>query len=276
MVNNYIFNTININQYDIIYDVWYRKKHTISLDSNGGSSTPNIEIKNGAVIKLPDNPIKEGFIFGGWSNEKGNIVIEGTKITEDITLKALWISNDIETITTTFNTGNEIENIIIEKGKAILPINPTKTGFVFIGWVDGNGNSVTKDTVINDDIAIKAVWKEAYTCPSDCVINEDGKTCTKTLTKKVSTIGTCPAGYTLKENQCLDLSKKYYANSLGEVPWWGCNDSNHGQYDDCYGGGCDKYCAPKTSKVTTTGCSSGYTKDGDICKKTQVVKCTAN
>lgn len=65
-----------------------------------------------------------------------------------------------KTNTIKFNTdgGNKIGNIIVENGKVIsLPINPTKTGYAFAGWVDENGNSVTKDTIINKNMTIKAL-----------------------------------------------------------------------------------------------------------------------
>ena len=96
-------------------------------------------------------PSKEGYKFVAWINEDGKVITEWTKITKDITLKAEWVSNDAKVVTTTFDTdgGNNIGNIIIENGKVILlPINPTKEGYTFAGWVDENGNICTKTEAI--------------------------------------------------------------------------------------------------------------------------------
>lgn len=47
---------------------------------------------------------------------------------------------------------------INEDGKVILlPINPTKEGYTFAGCVDENGNEITKDTIVNKNITIKAL-----------------------------------------------------------------------------------------------------------------------
>ena len=51
------------------------------------------------MVKLfPEAPTKEGYKFVGWTNKDGNVITKGTKVTEDITLKANWVSNDVETV----------------------------------------------------------------------------------------------------------------------------------------------------------------------------------
>ena len=85
---------------------------------------------------MPNSPTKEGYKFVGWTNDEGNIIIKGTKVTKDLVLKANWIKNDVETVIATFNTdnGNEMDSIIIEKGKIILlPVVPIKDGYIFVG-----------------------------------------------------------------------------------------------------------------------------------------------
>ena len=121
-------------------------------------------------------------------------------VTNNITLKAMWVKKDAKTSTIKFNTdgGSKVGNIIVEKGKVvILPVAPTKTGYVFAGWVDENGNTVTKDTIVNENMTIKATWKEPYACPLDCRPIGDGSKCTKEVTKEISNISSYPKGYTL-------------------------------------------------------------------------------
>ena len=324
--------------------------YTITFDTNGGTEITAIEVKNNEIVKLPEAPKKDGHKFVGWTNEEGKVITKGTKVTEDITLKAEWVSNDAETITAEFNTdgGNEIDNIIIEKGHIILlpieptrdgyifagwldgngnfitkdtimtnnitlkamwikkdantstikfntdggskvgnivvengkiivlPEAPTKTGYVFAGWVDENGNAITKDTIVNENMTIKATWKAPYTCPSDCTPIGDGSKCTKEVTKEMSTTSSCPNGYTLKNGHCIDKSTQYHAENTDSG--WKCNSSSEYMYSeiDKSGMGAFMWCVKTTNKVTTKGCPSGYTQSGNICKKTETISCKAN
>jgi len=337
----------------IIFLIFGRKgSYTITFDTNGGTEITSVEVKNNEIVKLPEAPKKDGHKFVGWINKDGKVITKGTKVTEDITLKAEWISNDAQTITAKFNTdgGNEIDNIIIEKGHIILlpiepikngyifvgwldgngnfitedtvmtnnitlkamwvkndvktstvkfdtdggsdigsifvetgkvillPVSPTKTGYIFAGWVDENENAITKNSIVDKNITIKATWKEPYTCPSDCTPIEDGSKCTKEVSKEMSTTSSCPSGYTLKNGMCLDLNSQYHANSIDISPWWACNSSSEYMYSeiDESGMGAMMWCVKKTNKVTTKGCPSGYTQNGNVCKKTETISCKAN
>ena len=163
-------------------------KYTITFDTNGGTPITAIEVKNNKIVKLPEAPKKEGYKFVGWTNEEGKVITKGTKVNNDIILKAMWIKKDVKTLTINFDTdgGSKVGSIVIENGTIIvLPINPTKDGYVFAGWVVQDGNTITKDTIVNDNMTIKAIWKEPYTCPVDCKPIGDGSKCTKTTTKDV-------------------------------------------------------------------------------------------
>ena len=35
--------------------------------------------------------------------------------------------------------------------------NPTKVGYVFEGWVDEDGNTITTDTIVNENMTIPSV-----------------------------------------------------------------------------------------------------------------------
>ena len=348
--------------------------YTITFDTNGGTEITAIEVKNNEIVKLPEAPKKDGHKFVGWTNEDGKVITKGTKVTEDITLKAEWVSNDAETITAEFNTngGNEIDNIIIEKGHIILlpieptrdgyifagwldgngnfitedtimtnnitlkamwikkdaktstikfntdggsrvgnivvengkiivlPEAPTKTGYVFAGWVDENGNKVTKDTIVNENMTITATWKEPYTCPSDCTPIEDGSKCTRTTTKDVVTYTGCPSGTETIEKFCSAHQRQvaigFDEDLTYETAGIICNDNPKGfcvsynsrytvagescpagyyKYIDSDGLGALYGCAKKYDKGGSS-CPSGYTQSGNICKKTETISCKTN
>lgn len=331
----------------IFYLLFGRKKSfTVTFDTVGGTPISNIIVKNNEVIKLPDEPVKEGFKFIGWTDNNGNMITNGTKLTEDITLRALWIDNNAETIVITFDTdggneigsiamakdgsiilpvdpikegyifggwidengniissnmitinsttlktywikknaktstitfdtdgGNNIDNILIENDKIIvLPVNPTKDGYVFDGWVDTDGNTITKDTIINKDMTIKAIWKEPYTCPNDCDPIENGSKCVKETTTDMIIVSGCPSGYRMSNGKC--TGTRYAANNGSNG--WECNNSGDYMYTEEDGFGAMMWCVPTTSVKTGKECPDGYTQDGSICKKIETIDCVAN
>ena len=153
------------------------KSFTITFDTNGGTEISEVEVKNNEIVKLPNEPVKEGYKFVGWTNEEGKVITKGTKVTKDITLKANWISKDAKIVTAKFNTdgGNEIDDISLEKNKTILlPINPTKEGYVFVGWKDKDGKIISENMIVTKAITLTAVWVEKGVNVKTITFNTDG------------------------------------------------------------------------------------------------------
>jgi len=277
---------------------------TAEFDSNGGNEIDNIKIEKGQIILLPIEPVKDGYIFVGWLDENGNFITEETIITNNIVLKAMWIKKDAKISTIKFNTdgGSNVGNIIVEKGKTILlPVNPTKTGYVFISWVDENGKEITKDTIVKENMTIKATWKEPYTCPKGCTPIDDGSKCTKTSTTDIVTYTGCPNGTESVETFCSAHQRQVTVGFDEDMTYVTagivCNDNPKGFCVDYSGryttiefscpsgyyqyiqsdSGLDAVngCAKKYDKGGS-GCPSGYTKYGNKCTKTETLKCKAN
>ena len=187
----------------------------------------------------------------------------------------LFIKEKSFTITFDTDGGTSIENIIIEEGKTIiLPVDPTKDGYVFKGWTDEENKTITKDTVVSKDMTLKAVFVKPYTCPKDCTPTKDGSKCNKVVTTNMTSKSTCPSGYTLKNGKCLSSSKYHATNSNGT---WKCNSSSDYMYSEEDGvGGAFMWCVKTTSATSSKVCPSGYTKDSNTCKKTQTINCTKN
>lgn len=234
-------------------------------------------IEEGKNIILPNIPEKEGYIFGGFLDENNNFISNDTAIDKDITLKVYWIKKDAKAFTIKFNTdnGSTLKDIIIEENKTIiLPISPKKEGYVFKGWTDENGNTITKDTIVTKNMVLKAVFVKPYTCPSGCTPTNDGSKCTKTITTNMINKTTCPSGYSLKNGKCLSSSKYHATNSNGT---WKCNSNSDYMYSEEDGvGGAFMWCVKTTNVVSSKTCPSSYTKDNNTCKKTQTINCTKN
>ena len=105
-------------------------KYTITFDTDGGSSIKEQIVKANGVVKKPTNPTKAGYAFKEWQLN-GETYNFKTKVTGDITLKAIWVDG----VEVTFDTdgGSKIAKQIIEKGTPVKkPTDPTKNDNVFV------------------------------------------------------------------------------------------------------------------------------------------------
>lgn len=139
------------------------KKYTITFDSDGGTKLNNIIAKENEKITLPTNVKKEGYIFNGWLDKDGKPVNDVMEVISDVTFVASWISADAKTITITFDSdgGTKIDSLTVVKGEELkLPTNPKKSGYTFISWVDKNDIPILDGALLDEDIALKALWEK--------------------------------------------------------------------------------------------------------------------
>ncbi len=133
---------------------------TITLDANGGkfdNGDPTYTI-NGAVdsaVTAPANPTREGYVFDGWVDAKGNETTVPSKIpAEDVTITAKWA--ELYDVTYYEEDGTTVIKTFVDAGKegAALPAidDPVKDGWHFTGWVDKDGNKVTAIPAGNLDL----------------------------------------------------------------------------------------------------------------------------
>ena len=66
---------------------------TVTFDSQGGTEIPSQQIEKGKKAVEPPTPVREGYIFHCWKNEKTNSLwsFTGTLVEADVTLRAEWI-----------------------------------------------------------------------------------------------------------------------------------------------------------------------------------------
>ena len=154
--------------YDTILDEWVTTAisiaPTLAYDANGGNNAPsavNINFRNtglafqplSVMIKEGESISREGYTFIGWATTKEatapNVEI-GSYITisEDKTLYAIW-NPEVYTVKWADGEGNIIEtdtNVNYNSKPSFDRENPTKDGYVFVGWkLEGT----------NDDTAVE-------------------------------------------------------------------------------------------------------------------------
>lgn len=138
--------------------------HTVSFDTDGGSTVAQQTVNDGETAAVPDTPTKNGYTFSGWTLN-GEAYDFNNPVTTDITLKATWVENQKpqpKRHTVTFDTtgGSEIGQQTVDEGeKAIRPANPTREGYDFQGWLLG-GQAYDWNTPITGDITLTASWTE--------------------------------------------------------------------------------------------------------------------
>lgn len=138
------------------------KTYTVSFDSDGGSSVESIMVKEGEVLVLPANPTKKGFRFNGWLLD-GRLFAPSTPITQDLKLKASWISKDAKTYKVSFNADNGSDVVtveVVEGKKAIKPQDPTKDKATFKGWFLDDA-VYDFEQPVTSDISLVAQWGSA-------------------------------------------------------------------------------------------------------------------
>jgi len=66
--------------------------YVVSFETNGGSKVDSQNIKRNALVEKPEDPIKEGFVFGGWYEDKALVELYDfeTSVQNMFTLYAKW------------------------------------------------------------------------------------------------------------------------------------------------------------------------------------------
>ncbi len=162
----------------LIYFLFLRtKSFTVTFDTDGGSTINNVLVKDGEILDISNKPIKEGFTFVGWANSEGRIITKNTRLTKNITLKAIWVDNKSEKVTIKFSTdgGNSIDDITLSKDeKIILPVDPVREGYIFMGWMNSDGNIISEDMVLSSDMKLTAYWIKDGVETSKITFDTDG------------------------------------------------------------------------------------------------------
>lgn len=145
------------------------KRYTVTFDSNYGSAVGNQTVLEGRSASRPNNPWRDGYRFVEWQLN-GRTYDFNSRVTSNITLKAVW--EEVVTYTVSFNSkgGTTFNDQRVESGgRATNPGNPTRDGYVFIGW-DFDFN-----TPITSNVTINASWRTLYKFTVD--FNLKGGTC---------------------------------------------------------------------------------------------------
>ncbi|MBQ8015350.1 MAG: InlB B-repeat-containing protein, partial [Clostridia bacterium] len=120
----------------------------------------------GLVVNCPEIPVVEGYTFDGWYyNDK--ICESFIMPSNDVVLRGVWTANEFKIILDAeegeFIDGSHQFTEKVPCGyslSSVIPPEPTREGFEFMGWVDENGLMADMPSYMPEhDLILTAVWK---------------------------------------------------------------------------------------------------------------------
>ena len=151
---------------------------TITLHLDGGSisgvtldNNNQFTINSGDLLTL-QNPTKSGYTFEGWYTDSGKQTPfdDTVPVTADLDLYADWDEIPVVPVTITlYLDGGSISGVTLDNnnqftinsGDLLTLQDPTKTGYIFLGWYTDSGKQTAfDDTVpVTADLDLYADWE---------------------------------------------------------------------------------------------------------------------
>ena len=131
--------------------------YVVTFDSDGGSHVASVEVEEGTLVTMPEQPTKEGYTFLGWYKDNDKWDFSHYVVTGNITLKASWQIN--YTATFDSNGGSEVPSVTKISGSLVeRPADPTLDGHTFLGWYNGDVLWSFENDTLQSNVTLTAKW----------------------------------------------------------------------------------------------------------------------
>ena len=136
---------------------WEINTYTVTIDNANGDAITRYDVPYGTSIDTPADPVKAHSVFAGWY--VGNVKYNFDSIIEtNVTLTAKW-TPDSHKVTFYTDTDSSVASITLTCGAVVTrPADPTKTGYTFLGWYNGD-TAWSFSTPVTEDMTLTAKWK---------------------------------------------------------------------------------------------------------------------
>ena len=171
--------TVAVTEDIVLYAMWEKqqsvtKEHTVTFMALGGAfadgtDVQSFTVKDGATVRKPQDPAKNGFTLQGWTLD-GAAYDFTEAVTKDIVLKAKWekVDPNMTEYTVTFMAlggafadGSDVQSFTVKAGETVLePTAPVKEGYNLKGWKKANGAEYSFGDRVNADLVLYAVWEK--------------------------------------------------------------------------------------------------------------------
>ena len=138
---------------------------TVTINANGGvGGSGSQTVQKGTTVTL-EAPTKEGHLFKGWKDEKGNSYPAGEDgkvnitVNENMKLTAVWEARTFTVTYVLLNGKTRAETV--NYGQTVTLGEEPRTGYTFVGWNDGEKVHQAGETItVTGDMTLTAEWKK--------------------------------------------------------------------------------------------------------------------
>ena len=152
-------------EFEVIVDVEI-EKHQVTFNYGYDDKVQSVEVYEGAKVKEPEEPAREGYEFKGWFTDQTfteKFDFE-TLISTDITLYAKWEKEAPKVYEVTFvkNNGEEDSVIEVTEGEKVQAVEIKREGYELEGWYTDARFTKKYDfeSPIKENITLYAKWKD--------------------------------------------------------------------------------------------------------------------
>ena len=143
----------------------YKTKCTVTINANGGVGGSGSQTAQKGTNVTLEAPTKEGHLFKGWKDEKGNSYPAGEDgkvkitVTGAMTLTAAW---EARTFTVTYVLlDGKTRTETAAYGQNVTLGEEPRTGYTFVGWKDSEKVYHAGETItVTGDMTLTAEWKK--------------------------------------------------------------------------------------------------------------------
>ena len=269
----------------MFYNKENNNRFVVTFNSNGGSKVKSIVVECGKELSLPKNPTRSGYSFVSWVDKNGTPIYDKALLScDDITLKANWKKKSSTNKSSKNNsTKNNTNN------NTTTQPSTNKTYKCPAGYTLNSNNKCETSTTAKDS------------CPSDYSYSTKQKVCYNSqmtsFSRKCKTV-TASNGNKMTGELVIDRRANKYICGYGELTTYKGNERScehaGGTYcvinTKCYSryiennyeitcpSGYTYYSEKALSDSQTSAgcyrtssparpCDSGYTLEGNVCKK---------
>lgn len=158
---------------------WIPNQYKICFETNGGTQIESQNYTYETITKVPQNPIREGYEFAGWTFDCQDFNFGKLMPAQNITATAKW--NRQYKIYFETNGGTQIASRSYTYNAITkAPSNPVREGYDFVGWLFNDadfsfGNSMpTQDIMATAQWRPKTVFYDSQNIRGTYIIKDDG------------------------------------------------------------------------------------------------------
>ncbi|MBP5366551.1 MAG: InlB B-repeat-containing protein, partial [Bacteroidales bacterium] len=143
--------------------LWKINQYTLTFMADEATVYKQFTQDFGTEISAPQNPQRDGYIFGGWDKP-----VPTTMPAENVTLTAQWAQGEY---TITFMTDETTVYKVVAQdfGTAVTaPADPVRSGYIFLGW-----DKAVPTTMPAENITLTAKWQKAAITVAEQTIEAD-------------------------------------------------------------------------------------------------------